>query len=220
MSRRIAGIVHDTRGLCAWAAAAVWDADERLIIAAAVGRENLPQPYRPGRLAYAVSPAITAALLHLPPEARPDVLVVHGHGLAHPRRFGLACHVGLLHSLPSVGATEKLLVGQHEKVPAERGAWRPVSIDGEVVGAALRTRAEAKPLYVSPGWAMDLETAIALIMDASIRYRWPEPLRYARMRLKAAIRHRLELHRPSRQARLSAGSIPPMCPSIARRISG
>ena len=210
---RIAGIVHATRGPCAWACAAVWSPDERSLIAAAVGRENIPLPYRPGRLAYTVSPALTAALLHLPPDARPDALIVHGHGTAHPRRFGLACHVGAMHRLPTVGVAEKLLVGEHEKVPAERGAWRPVMVDGEVVGAALRTRAEAKPLYVSPGWGLDLEEAVALVRAATGRFRWPEPIRHARMRLKAAIRHRLELHRRSRQRRLPAGPILPVRPS-------
>ena len=207
--KRIAGIVHATRGPCAWACAAVWSADERSLIAVAVGRENIPQPYRPGRLAYAVSPAVTAALLHLPPDAQPDALIVHGHGTAHPRRFGLACHVGAIHRLPTVGVAENLLVGEHEKVPAERGAWQPVLVDGEVVGAALRTRAEAKPLYVSPGWGLNLDEAIALVMAATARFRWPEPIRHARMRLKPAIRHRLELHRPASQRRLPAGPIPP-----------
>ena len=161
---RIAGIVHATRGPCAWAAAACWDVNERSLIAVAIGRENMPQPYRPGRLAYAVPPALTAALLRLPDDAQPDALIIHGHGIAHPRRFGLACHVGMMHRLKSVGVAEKPLVGEHEKVPAERGAWQPLMVDGEVVGAALRTRAEAKPLYVSPGWDIELEEAIDLVM--------------------------------------------------------
>lgn len=163
------------------------------MLAWAVARENIALPYKPGRLAFTVSPAITAALLRLPEDARPEALIVHGHGLAHPRRFGLACHLGLLHRIPTVGLAEKLLVGRHEKVPARRGEWRPVEVEGEVVAAALRTRAEAQVVYVSPGWSLSLDEALGLVMEATTRYRWPEPVRHARMRLRVAHRERLRL---------------------------
>lgn len=192
----IAGAVHATRGPCAWAAVAVWDTSTSAVAAHAVARENLAVPYRPGRLAYAVSPALSAALLHLPHDMDLAALIVHGHGIAHPRGFGLACHVGMMHQLTTVGVAEKLLVGQHAPVPPRRGAWSPVTHDGAVVGAALRTRPEAKILYVSPGWACGLRQAIDIVMAAIGRYRWPEPIRAARMRLKPAIRRRLEYHKP------------------------
>lgn len=163
------------------------------MVAWAVARENIALAYKPGRLAFAVSPAITAALLRLPEDARPEALIVHGHGLAHPRRFGLACHLGLLHQLPTVGVAEKLLVGTHGKVAARRGEWRAVEADGEVVAAALRTRAEAKVIFVSPGWGLSLEEAVQLVMETTARYRWPEPIRHARMRLRVAHRERLRL---------------------------
>ncbi len=165
------------------------------MVAHCIARENIAVPYRPGRLAYAVSPAITAALVRLPQDYHPAWLTVHAHGIAHPRGFGLACHVGMLHHIPTIGIAEKLLVGEHEKVPARRGAWAPVTVDGQVVAAALRTRAEAKVLYVSPGWGCTLEEAIDVVMRSIGKYRWPEPIRHARMRLKPAIRRRTELHR-------------------------
>ncbi|MCD6352083.1 MAG: endonuclease V, partial [Armatimonadetes bacterium] len=93
----IAGAVHATRGPCAWACAALWDADARRLVGHVVARENLPLPYRPGRLAYAVGPAVSAALLRLLEEVGPVPMLVHGHGQAHPRRFGLACYLGRLH---------------------------------------------------------------------------------------------------------------------------
>lgn len=198
----LAGAVHATRGPCAWAAAALWDPAARKLLGHTIARENLPVPYRPGRLAYAVAPAITAALLRLLDHAFPDALLVHGHGLAHPRRFGLACYLGQLHRLRTVGVAEKLLVGEHAPVPAQRGLWAPVLHEGEVVGAALRTRAEAKVLYVSPGWGCTVEEAVALALTAAGRYRWPEPLRHARMKLRHALRRRLELHTPRRQAKM------------------
>ncbi len=198
----VAGAVHATRGPCAWAVVALWDPAVRRLLCHAIARENLPVPYRPGRLAYAVAPAITAALLRLPHDASPDALLVHGHGLAHPRRFGLACYLGRLHRLPAVGVAEKLLVGEHAPVPAQRGLWAPVLYEGDVVGAALRTRAEAKVLYVSPGWGCTVEEAVALALAATGPYRWPEPLRQARMRLRPALRRRLELHTPRRQAKM------------------
>ncbi len=190
----IAGAVHATRGLCAWGSVSVWNRAEREEVEGRVARENLPQPYRPGRLAYAVGPAISAALARLK-ECRPGALIVHGHGIAHPRFFGLACYLGWMHKIVTVGTAERLLVGEHEFVPPERGQWRPVLVDGTVVGAALRTRDEAKPIYVSPGYGCDVEGAVALVMAATARYRWPEPIRRARMRLKAFHRRRLEMHR-------------------------
>jgi deoxyribonuclease V len=101
----------------------------------------------------------------------------------------------MLHQTKTVGVAERLLVGAHAKVPPARGAWEPVVHEGCVIGAAVRTRPDAKIVYVSPGWGCELEEAIDLVMAATVRYRWPEPLRYARMQLKTAIRRRLELHK-------------------------
>jgi len=202
--RLLGGAAHDSHGLCAWGSVAVWDADARREVSWVVARENLALPYSPGRLAYSVSPAVTAALLRLPDGARPEVLLVHGHGTAHPRRFGLASHVGMIHRLTTVGVADDLLVGAHEPVPARRGEWRPVLVGDEVIGAAVRTRAEAKPMYISPGWGCDLEAALEIVLAASTRFRWPEPIRLARGRLKAAHPRRLELHRDRWQHKMGA----------------
>ncbi len=199
--RLVGGAAHASHGPCAWGCVEVWDTDVRRDVAWVVARENVSLPYSPGRLAYSVSPAISAALLRLPAHLRPEVLLVHGHGTAHPRRFGLASHLGMIHGLTTVGVADKLLVGSHDPVPARRGEWRPVVVGEEVVGAAVRIRAEAKAMYVSPGWGCGLEAAIEFAMAAA-RYRWPEPIRLARMRLKAAHPRRLELHRDRWQRKM------------------
>lgn len=117
----------------------------------------------------------------------PDLLVCDGHGLAHPRRIGLASHLGLVAGIPSIGAAKSMLIGRHAPVPARRGAWRPIVDDGEVVGAALRTRAGCKPMYVSVGHGVSLAGAISYVLTLSPRYRLPETTRAA---------HRLASQRP------------------------
>ncbi|MBI2467148.1 MAG: endonuclease V, partial [Candidatus Rokubacteria bacterium] len=101
-----------------------------------------------------------------------------GQGLAHPRRFGLACHMGLLLDLPSVGCAKSVLVGEHGEPGRARGAWSPIRDEGERVGAAVRTRAGVRPLFVSPGHRIGLAAAIRWALACS-RYRVPEPIRLA-----------------------------------------
>lgn len=134
-------------------------------------------PYVPGLLSFREAPAILRAIQQL--EIRPDLLLCDGQGLAHPRRFGLACHIGLLSDLPSIGVAKKRLVGQHDEVPQTRGAWRPLQHENEIVGAVLRSRAKVKPIYISIGHRISLETAVAYVMDCTPKYRLPETTRWA-----------------------------------------
>lgn len=134
-------------------------------------------PYVPGLLSFREAPAIIAALEKL--DRLPDLLLCDGQGVAHPRRFGLACHVGVLTDLPSVGVAKTRLVGCHGAVPAERGAWTPLRLDGESVGAVLRTRTGVKPVFVSAGHRVSLATAIDYVMRCTTRYRLPETTRWA-----------------------------------------
>src|ERR1043166_2411763 len=105
-------------------------------------------PYIPGLLSFREIPPLLEAWTCL--TQRPDVLIADGQGLAHPRRFGLACHLGVLLDLPAVGVAKRLFVGTHEPVPEEAGSWSAIVDRGEVVGAALRTRYRVNPVYVSP----------------------------------------------------------------------
>lgn len=145
--------------------------------AQAVAERPTHFPYVPGLLSFREIPAVADALARL--DAEPDVFVCDGHGLAHPRRFGLACHLGLLTGRPSIGVAKTLLVGEHQPVGPHRGDRQPLVHRGEVVGAALRTRAGVKPVYVSIGHMVDLDTAVDVVLRCSPRYRLPETTRAA-----------------------------------------
>jgi deoxyribonuclease V len=134
-------------------------------------------PYVPGLLSFREVPALLAALAELP--TLPDLLLVDGQGTAHPRRCGLACHLGLLTGLPAIGVAKSRLLGTHGDLPPERGAWVPLCDHGETIGAVLRTRAGVRPLYVSPGHRVSLATALALVLAATPRYRLPVTTRLA-----------------------------------------
>jgi len=102
-----------------------------------------------------------------------------GHGLAHPRRFGLACHLGVLADLPVIGVAKSLLIGSHGALGEERGATADIVDRDEVIGRAVRTRARVKPVYVSVGHRVGLDTAVAVVLRCAPRYRLPETTRLA-----------------------------------------
>lgn len=134
-------------------------------------------PYVPGLLSFREAPAILAALERL--ERLPDVLLCDGQGVAHPRRFGIACHLGVLTDLPSIGVAKKRLVGSHAEPGDARGDWVPLVHEDETIGAVLRTRAGVKPVYVSCGHRVSLATAVDLVMRCTTRFRLPETTRRA-----------------------------------------
>lgn len=134
-------------------------------------------PYIPGLLAFRELPALLQALTQLP--ALPDVILCDGHGKAHPRRFGLASHLGVLLERPTVGCAKSRLVGNHGPLPDEKGAWVPLTDGDEIIGAVVRTRAHVRPVYVSVGHRITLKEAVELVLSTTTRYRIPEPLRHA-----------------------------------------
>jgi deoxyribonuclease V len=148
---------------------------EPLAEASAAG--PLSFPYVPGLLSFRELPPLAAAWERLPLE--PDVLIFDGQGLAHPRRFGLACHGGLLFDLPSIGCAKSLLVGRHGPLGEERGSTAELLDRDEVLGMAVRTRTGVQPVYVSPGHRMDLDTAVRIVLQVSPRFREPETTRQA-----------------------------------------
>jgi len=143
----------------------------------AVTRRPASFPYIPGLLSFREIPVLLDALDKL--GVMPDLLLCDGQGLAHPRRFGLACHLGVLTDIPSIGVAKSLLVGEHEPLPLARGSWQPLVHKGEVVGAALRTRAGTTPVYVSIGHKLSLATAIEYVLACAPKYRLPETTRAA-----------------------------------------
>jgi len=140
-------------------------------------RKPLVFPYIPGLLSFREMPAILAAFEQVRNE--PDLIFYDGHGYAHPRRFGIACHLGVLTGLPSIGVAKSRLVGNHGPLPSARGAWVPLLDDRELIGAVLRTRAGVSPVYVSVGHRVCLATAIRYVMACCTRYRLPETTRLA-----------------------------------------
>jgi deoxyribonuclease V len=142
-------------------------------------RTRTPFPYVPGLLSFREAPPLIAAWRQL--ERRPDVLLVDGQGRAHPRRFGIACHLGLLLDLPAIGCAKSILVGTHAPVGEAPGDWSPLVHAGETVGAALRTRRGVAPIYVSVGHRVDLPSALALVLRCLGPTRVPEPTRQAHL---------------------------------------
>ncbi|HLG51368.1 MAG TPA: deoxyribonuclease V [Chloroflexota bacterium] len=134
-------------------------------------------PYIPGLLSFREAPAILAACAQL--ERRPDLLIVDGQGRAHPRRLGIASHIGLILDLPTIGCAKSLLVGHHGPVGEEVGSWSPIVDRGEVIGAAVRTRRGTRPVYVSIGHRIGLEAAIRWVLNCCRGFRLPDPQRQA-----------------------------------------
>ncbi|GLW06984.1 endonuclease V [Microtetraspora sp. NBRC 13810] len=158
-------------------AVVVLDAGTLEVVDRAVVRERARFPYVPGLFAFRELPPLLAALEGL--RVAPQLLVCDGYGLAHPRRFGLACHLGVLTGLPTVGVAKTAFVGRHEDPAPGRGSWTPIVLDGDVVGRALRTRDGVKPVYVSQGHRVGLGNACAHVLRLAPHYRLPEPIRQA-----------------------------------------
>jgi deoxyribonuclease V len=159
------------------AAAVVLHAETLEVVEETTALDRPGFPYVPGLFAFRELPALVGALRAL--SVTPDLLICDGHGLAHPKRFGLACHLGVLTGLPSIGVGKTRLVGEYDEPGAERGAWSPVSDGGQVVARALRTQTGVKPVFVSVGHRADLDTACALTLRLAPRYRLPETTRRA-----------------------------------------
>lgn len=136
-----------------------------------------PFPYIPGLLSFREGPALEIAFQAL--ENEPDVLIFDGMGRAHPRRIGIASHLGLWLNKPTIGCGKTLLTGRFDEPPQERGAWSPLTYRDEVIGAALRTRAFTKPVFISSGHLIDLPSSLEVVMACTGKYRLPEPIRAA-----------------------------------------
>ncbi|MEV0295093.1 endonuclease V [Nocardia sp. NPDC050710] len=184
--RTVAGLdsAYDDSGVVA-AAAVVLDAGTLETIESAVAHGTATFPYVPGLLAFRELPTTLAVLEKL--STTPDLLICDGQGLAHPRRFGLACHVGILAGIPTIGVA-KTVWGAYTEPGRERGAATDLVIDGEVVGRALRTRTDVKPVFVSVGHLIDLDTACAQVLALTPHYRQPETTRRADHLCREALR--------------------------------
>ncbi len=158
-------------------AVVLWDAEARVVVEQCVAVCELRFPYIPGLLSFREAPVLLAALGKL--KHTPDVLMCDGHGLAHPRRFGIACHLGVIIGLPTIGCAKSRLVGEYEEPSSRRGSRSSLTHQGQTVGTVLRTRNKVKPVFVSIGHQIDLDSAERIVLDCAARYKLPEPTRLA-----------------------------------------
>ena len=143
----------------------------------AIARLPTPFPYVPGLLSFRECPVILKALDQL--KIQPDLLLCDGMGIAHPRRLGIATHIGLLTGMPSIGVGKSRLTGRHGEVPEGKGEWTPLMDGDDEIGAVLRTREGVKPLFISPGHRISLGTSLKYVMACVTKYRLPETTRWA-----------------------------------------
>lgn len=160
-----------------FAAVVVFDAATILEVERQTAQATVDFPYVPGLFSFRELPAIAAALAKL--SRTPDLVICDGHGIAHPRRFGLASHLGVLYDVPSIGCAKTHFFGAAGAPGAARGDRAPIVDDEQSIGAVLRTQDGVKPVYVSTGHRVGLETACRWILRLAARYRLPEPIRAA-----------------------------------------
>lgn len=159
------------------AAVAVLSFPELKLVETQVAKLPTTFPYIPGFLSFREIPAILKALEKL--TITPDLILCDGQGIAHPRRFGLACHLGVLIDLPTIGVAKSLFIGKHEELTSEKGSWTPLIDQGETVGSVLRSRTNVKPIYISIGHRISLPTALNYVLLCTSKYRLPETTRWA-----------------------------------------
>ncbi len=179
--RMVAGVdisAPNAAGL-ARAAVVVLSYPELTLVERRVITKEVTFPYVPGLLSFRESPLILAACEEL--KVTPDLILVDGQGLAHPRRLGLASHLGLLWDKPTIGCAKSRLCGEHKMVSPEPGSYSDLVDHGEVIGAVLRTKLGTSPLYISIGHKVDLESAIIWVLRCCRNQRLPEPTRLAHL---------------------------------------
>jgi deoxyribonuclease V len=155
----------------------IWDMKENKVLETATAVTKVRFPYVPGYLSFREAPAILAALKKIHTE--PDVLMVDGQGIAHPRGFGIASHLGILTQRPTIGCAKSKLCGTYEEPSLARGMAKPLHFQNQTIGSVLRTRTGIKPLFISIGHLLDLATAKKVVLKCATQYRLPEPTRLA-----------------------------------------
>jgi deoxyribonuclease V len=175
----IAGVdvhVAEHSGLT-WAAVALVDGESLELVGSVLAARPTSFPYVPGYLSFREIPAVLAALSLLDQE--PDLLMVDGQGIAHPRRLGIAAHLGVMVDLPTIGVAKSRLFGRHAEPGPGKGSRVPLIAKGETIGAVVRSRDRVNPLYISVGHQIGLERAVELVLQTTTRWRLPEPTRLA-----------------------------------------
>lgn len=191
--RLVAGadVSSTLRGSRLWAAVLVLRLPSFEVVEEADAERPAELPYIPGLLSFREIPVLLEAFKQL--RLVPDAVLCDGQGLAHPRFFGLACHLGLWLNLPTIGCAKSRLVGDHTDPGPQAGDWSLLRYQDKTVGAALRTRAHCRPIFVSPGHLMNLELALHLVSQCCLRSRLPEPTRLADLAVNRFRRDREKL---------------------------
>jgi deoxyribonuclease V len=177
--RLVAGadVSYDRGSPALYAAVVVLDAESLEVVDVGLATTRAEFPYVPGYLSFRELPPLLAAFERL--RLRPDLVLCDGHGRAHPRRFGLACHLGVALDLPTIGCAKSRLVGEHREPGVRRAAHAPLREGGERIGEVLRTREGVAPVYLSVGHRVSLATARRLVLRFTLRFRVAEPIRAA-----------------------------------------
>ncbi len=173
----VAGVDVSVKDNVSQAAVVILRYPELEVIETVLAKRPTPFPYIPGLLTYREGPVLEEAFQNLKNE--PDVFIFDGMGIMHPRRIGIASHMGVWLQKPTIGCGKTYFLGTYDEPAQERGAWSLVHHKGDVIGAVLRTRIGVKPVYISPGHLADLPTALDLVMRCTPKYRLPEPIRQA-----------------------------------------
>ncbi|MDZ7958854.1 MAG: deoxyribonuclease V [Aulosira sp. DedQUE10] len=177
--KHVAGVDmgFEADGTISHAAVAVLSFPDLQVVETTIARRPTSFPYIPGFLSFREIPAVLDALEKV--KIIPDIILCDGQGIAHPRRLGIASHLGLLIDMPTIGVAKSILIGKYEEVPDTKGSWQPLIHKGETIGAVLRTRTGVKPLYISSGHRVSLPTAIDYVLRCTPKYRLPETTRIA-----------------------------------------
>lgn len=175
--RHVAGVDVSIKKNRVIAAIVVLDFSSLEIVASSIHRQPVRFPYVPGLLTFRECPALLAAYEKI--RVEPDLVLVDGQGIAHPRRFGLAAHLGVLLGKPTIGCAKSRLIGVYEEPHEKAGCYTDLFDGEELIGAVMRTRTNVKPLFISVGHKIELPTALDLVLNCCRGYRLPEPTRLA-----------------------------------------
>ncbi len=159
------------------------------VIEEALHIEKVTFPYIPTYLSFRELPVLLKAFREL--REKPDLILVDGQGIAHPRRLGIASHLGISLELPTIGCAKSRLVGEFNEPDVKRGSFSLLNYEGRVVGAVLRTRDNTKPIFVSPGHLIDVASSVRLTLSLCTKYRLPEPIRYADRRSREVVNEKI-----------------------------
>ncbi len=158
-------------------AAILWDSQKKAVIEAQYAEQAVPIPYIPGYLSFREAPTLLQAYSQL--KQTPELIMCDGHGIAHPRRLGIAAHIGVLLDRPSIGVGKSKLCGSYQEPGLSTGSSAPLLQGQALLGRVLRSKNKVRPLFVSPGHKMDIPSAVAIVMACCHGYRLPEPTRLA-----------------------------------------